>query len=443
MDSGIICGKCHKGRVIGGQCTNCGAKPGNSQISNALPVGSFLHRGRFRIVRLLGEGGYGITYEALDLLKRRSVAIKEFFPTYLLKRGPNGTDAVCTGANSQKALAHARMRFYEEANLLITLKNKHIKEIVDAYDSFEDNQTAYYTMELLNGMDMQKRLRQYGRMSWQELSPIVIQILRALYATHQEGFIHRDITPDNIFLLENGTVQLIDFGNARKYETSQELTAVVKDKFAPPEQYSRKGKQGPWTDIYSLCVTIYYALTGVLPPKAMERSAQMDELPPLQTVVSVPSEVSKAVDIGMSINENRRYQTVSDFAYAMFPGVAIFEKKQNILHTQNVNQQKRGTMLLCTAGSMQGFRLKLLTGQVQSFGRAPGKSVCYPDKTVGVSRNQCTVLRQSNGTVYVRDDNSRYGTAINGHRIPPGVWQSVKYGDTIAFGREKYLLCEQ
>lgn len=452
---------------------NCKSK---NCSSNALQNGHFLNNGRYRIERVLGEGGYGITYEATDLWHKRKVAVKEFFPAYALYRSANKVDAVCVNQKAEADLAHTRIRFNQEAALLIALKN--VKEIVTVYQSFEENKTAYYTMELLQGTDMQKHLQVNGRMFWHELSPIVIQILRALYATHQMGYIHRDITPDNIFLLGNGSARLIDFGNARRYKKNQQLTEIVKDKFAPREQYSRSGNQGPWTDIYSLCVTIYYAMTGVLPKKATELSSTVDPLPALYTLVDIPLTVSQAVQKGMSVEEGRRYQSIADFAYALYPGQSVlgtlprqisaqrsfsqmvqrrnhaqsFPAKQSV--TMRVQQQENAPrqtygnisdignqpILVCTRGIMNGFCLNLPAGQIQTIGRDEGKIIQYPNGTSGVSRNQCSLLLQNNGVVYVRDDSSSYGTAVNGYKLTPGIWKPLKPGDVISFGRESYVL---
>lgn len=455
-------------------CKNMGlcAKSTN-RTSNALPIGHTLNNGRYRIERVLGEGGYGITYEAYDASLRKKVAVKEFFPAFALCRSSNGTDALCVKPNAEAALAHIRLRFHEEAVLLSSLKN--VQEIVTVYHSFEDNKTAYYTMELLQGMDMQKHLQKHGAMSWQELSPIVIKILRALYATHQMGYIHRDITPDNIYLLQNGTVRLIDFGNARKFKETKQFTEIVKDKFAPPEQYKRYGNQGPWTDIYSLCVTIYYAMTGKLPRKATELAASMEALPPAHTLVDVPQEVSHALQIGMSADENKRYRSVADFTYAMFPGKPVLGdiiRQCSASATSNVNGQsgfssgKNSTkpvqqpenparparqpkvtnnggkqpMLVCSQGAWKGFYMYMAADKIYSFGRVPGKTIQYPDSSKDVSRNQCSIMARANGTVYIRDDGSSYGTWINGQRLTTGEWRTLNRGDAIVFGKEMYIL---
>lgn len=480
MADGAVCRKCHKGRIQNGKCTVCGFKEERDCSINALPRGQRLCGGRYSIEGVLGGGGYGITYEAWDFQERRRIALKEFFPAFALRRSQNGIDTVCVDPKAEAALAHARIRFHEEAGLLLSLRN--VKEIVDVFHSFEDNHTAYYTMELLQGIDMQKRLKTHGRMTWFELRPILMQIIRALYATHQAGYIHRDISPDNIFLLDDGTARLIDFGNARRYRANQQLTAVVKEKFAPREQYNRRGNQGPWTDIYSLCVTIYYAMTGVLPPKATERSPYENPLSPLHTICTdVPEAVSNAVQIGMSPEENKRYRSVADFAYAMFPGQAILGDmvfpvprrdppsqmyrrtepprafQQQGSKTMPVPQKpamhsranhsgslppgdSTGPMLICVQGIMKGFRTDLPIGQVQYLGRGAGKQIQYPEGASGVSRNQCSFLLQANGAAYVRDDNSSYGTSVNGYRLAPLQWKALKRGDRIAFGKEIYLL---
>lgn len=432
--------KCKMCSLPVGLCEHCRYNSEKQCQTNALPSGCLLDHGRYRIERVLGEGGYGITYEALDLWKKRKVAVKEFFPSFALRRSQNKKDTVCVNPNAEESLAHIRMRFNQEAALLIKLKD--IKEIVTVHHSFEENKTAYYTMELLPGMDMQKHLKMHGRMFWHEMSPIVIQILRALYATHQMGYIHRDVTPDNIFLLNDGTVQLIDFGNARRYVEKQQLTEIVKDKFAPREQYSSDGNQGPWTDIYSLCVTIYYAMTGILPKKATELSPAVEVLPPLYTQVDIPKTVSLAIQKGMSVDEGSRYRSIADFAYALYPGQSIlgtlpqqFATQRTVPHTMN-----KAPMLVCTQGVMKGFRTNLPVGQVQTIGRDPSKAIQYPDGSLGVSRNQCSVLLHMNGTVYIRDDGSTYGTGVNGKKIIPGKWMPLKRGDVIVFGREMLIL---
>lgn len=478
MGNEVICRKCRSGRIVNGKCTHCGSVLPRSKPTNALPSGYLLNNGRFRIERVLGEGGYGITYAAMDLQEQRRVAVKEFFPSYAFRRDPGRPDVIYIDTKDEEALARTRIRFNEEAALLMNLKNT--REIVEVYHSFQGNQTAYYTMELLQGKDMQKRLQMHGRMFWHELSPIVIQILRALYMTHRAGYIHRDVTPDNIFLLDDGTARLIDFGNARRYIANGQLTAVVKDKFAPREQYNVKGKQGPWTDIYSLSVTIYYAMTGTLPPKATERNPAENQLPLLHKVADVPPEVGTAVQIGMSADENRRYQNVTDFAYAMFPGQSIFGeltrrpapqpvpdraarargaarfkrdpgatgpvvqqpfRQPNPMPGRQTGSRNAGMpVLVCLQGVKKGFRMNLPVGLPQTLGRGPGKAIRYPDQTSGVSRNQCSFQLQANGVVYLKDDGSSYGTAVNGYLIPSGKWMPLKRGDYVSFGKEVYFL---
>lgn len=440
---------------------------------NALARGTRLCSGRYVIERTLGGGGYGITYEAINTANHSRVALKECYPSFALRRSPNGRDVVSINPKAENAFAHIKKRFSEEAGLLVRLCAQ--KEIVNVYDSFLENNTAYYTMELLQGMDMQKYLRTSGTMGWSSMQPILIQILRALYVTHQAGFIHRDISPDNIFMLNDGSVRLIDFGNARRYKMNEQMTAVVKEKFAPPEQYGQTKKQGPWTDIYALCVTVYYAMSGILPARSTERMTAGDNLKPLSEISDAPEEVSRAVQIGMHPQENRRFQNVADLAYAMFPRRQILsdliqnaqrqwnqqppvQMSQNMrtmpvnsqAHNQSGNQagpmkhpplqRMESASIYCVKGVMQGFHMMLPNGRPQNVGRnESGADIGYPPDAPGVSRNQCTFLFQ-NGMAYVRDNKSTYGTAVNGQRIVPEKWYPLQPGASISFGREVYIV---
>lgn len=445
---------------MNGVCNSCGFEKAKANMVNALPNGHRLNKGRYRITRCIGSGGYGITYEALDIQLGRVVALKEFFPVFLVKRDPNGIDAVCMEGKSVKELEHTKFRFVEETRLLLLLNG--VKEIVKVHHSFEENHTVYYAMELLEGMDMQRYMQKNGCFTWQMLSPILIQVMRALHVLHQAGYIHRDVTPDNIFLLPNQEARLIDFGNARRYNSNQELTAVVKDKFAPEEQYSRKGNQGPWTDIFSLCVTIHYALTGHFPQKETQNGAETNLL---QLMNLVPPNVGKAIRIGLASDINRRYRSIADFAYALYPGQMVLKGAQlpvkpgmqitapamnNTVPVKpgpitaaktNPNQGAvSGPVLICVQGAQCGHRWTLQTGVVYGIGRGSGKTIQYPDGVSGISRNQCSILWNAQKGVYIRDDGSSFGTFVDGQRLVSGQWKQIRNKDIITFGKEIYVL---
>ena len=438
MGEQSICNQCHKGYYVNEKCNFCGAVKKKNNTANALPNGHCLHGGRYRILRCIGGGGYGITYETLDMKNGCTVALKEFFPMYLVKRAPDRINVVCKEAEKQAELDHSKFRFVEEMRLLLSLNG--VKEIVKVYSGFEENNTAYYTMELLSGMDMQRYMTSHGIFTWQALSPILIQMLRALHVLHQSEYIHRDVTPDNIFLMPNQEAKLIDFGNARRF-TAKELTAVVKPTFAPIEQYSRTEKQGPGTDIYSLCVTIHYALTGKLPVQAKDGSVDTSLL---QSMEQIPVRVRKAVQIGTASKINQRFQSIADFAYYLYPEQMVLKGAQNPnnngKNTQMETRKKVVPGLRCIQGVMCGKSIALQMRKVYGIGRSEGKSIQYPDSAKGISRNQCSIWWDPAKSLFIRDDNSSYGTFVNGQRLMGGQWYQVKDKDIVTFGKEIYII---
>ena len=265
------CQSCMMGTYVNGVCSHCHRrqKSAAARDPSALPLGLVLHQ-RYRLGDVLGRGGFGITYAAWDLCQNLPVAIKELFPKQDVRREGDGkTVAVLRGQEAY--FAQISQRFSQEATLLLKLQEN--RSVVRVYRLFSENNTVYYVMEYLDGLDLNAWLQQHGPMPWARLSGIIAAVLDALEALHTVGLIHRDLSPDNIFLTRDGTVRLIDFGSVRAYEDSSHFTVFVKKSFAPWEQYQTNSAQGPWTDIYSLCVTMYFALSGKLPPMASERRA--------------------------------------------------------------------------------------------------------------------------------------------------------------------------
>lgn len=274
MEAEHLCMKCMKGVMTGRYCGYCGSERLTRQeMGNALPLRSILN-GRYLVGRILGAGGFGITYLGYDLVNTRRIAIKEFMPDGLVNRTPGQTTVQITGDGEE--FADSRQRFLDEARIIYRYrKNPHILQV---YSLFEENGTAYYAMEFLEGSDLKHFLKQNGgRISWERLMPIAMQVIDAITVLHRDGVVHRDISPDNIFLSPQGKATLIDFGAARLFVAQRQLTVILKRKYAPIEQYQSKGKQGPWTDIYALAATMYHALTGILPPEATAR-AYRDEI---------------------------------------------------------------------------------------------------------------------------------------------------------------------
>lgn len=236
---------------------------------NALMPGYKLHW--YTIKKILGQGGFGITYLAEDTNLNQSVAIKEFLPIEMAVRDQSSSVHPVSGEYGEQ-FKWGLDRFMSEAQTLAKFKHPNI---VRVFTVFPENNTAYMVMEYEHGNEMHRLLKNKATLSEEKLKAIILPILDGLKQVHAAGFIHRDIKPANIFIRDDGSPVLLDFGSARQsfgHET-QTLTAMVSPGFAPFEQYiSKSDKQGPWTDIYGLGATMYRAVVGRSPAEAMDRS---------------------------------------------------------------------------------------------------------------------------------------------------------------------------
>lgn len=409
--------------------------------AQTLPEKYLLHN-QYYIGKVLGSGGYGITYLAWDEKQNRRFAIKELYPRHIASR-PDGIRVVVSNEN-KKEYDHIKVRFCEEAKILYELRA--IPEVLQVYHLFEENGTAYYVMEYLEGMDMKRYLQSHGTMKWSELMYPVAMILRALQALHSKSLIHRDISPDNIFITKGMQARLIDFGSARSYSGNKMLTTMLKASFAPYEQYREDGKQGPYSDIYSLSVSMYYALSGQLPPNSMERFLSMKmgkgayaDVESLEILCpGLPEHVSRTVMKGMATLPEDRWQTIEEFSANLFPGQAILRTKQ-VKPIQN-NAARSAARLQCVQGYMKGKIFTVQSGQNFTVGRETSCTIVYPPNMPGVSRVQCSMRVEQNRILYIRDENSSYGVSINGNRLVPLRWYPLKSKDRISFAKEEYFV---
>ncbi|MBE6925139.1 MAG: hypothetical protein E7466_07905 [Ruminococcaceae bacterium] len=283
--------------------------------SRGLSAGTVIHR-RYQIQRTLGEGGFGVTYLVTDLKERTTMAMKEYFPMDMAHRRPGSLELI--PANGQEDnFQRFRTRFLEEAKTIYRFRGH--PNIVGVTHLFYENNTAYYVMEFIKGKDLGKVLEQQGqRVSWQFLRPIIGQVVSALAQVHRNGLIHCDISPDNIFTLDNGQVKLIDFGAAKNVAKGVSSVILLKRGYAPPEQLGTNGKLGPWTDVYALAVTVYRCLTGQLPPSAENRLASDRTVWPSQMGIATPSpQWEQALRKAMALRPEQRYQSVEQFWQAL------------------------------------------------------------------------------------------------------------------------------
>ncbi len=281
-----------------------------------LRPGSLLN-GRYLVGAVLGEGGFGITYIGRDTNLDMKVAIKEYFPSGVVNR--NNTSSMEISAlvgDTQANFEKGKQGFLSEARTLAKFSNE--QSIVSVRDFFEENNTAYIVMEYLEGIDLKDFIAQNGKMSFGLAISMLSPIMSSLSKIHNQGLIHRDISPANIMILNNRTVKLLDFGAARNVSGADEksLSVLLKPGFAPEEQYRSKGNQGSWTDVYALSATLYKMVTGVTPDDAMNRLFSDEVLSPSELNEQITPEQSAIILKGMSIYQKDRYQTIEDLQQA-------------------------------------------------------------------------------------------------------------------------------
>ena len=314
-----ICYNCFQEKPdADGLCPHCGfdLAENEKKFPVALRAGTVLND-RYIIGRVLGQGGFGITYLALDTQLNAKVAIKEFMPGEIATRVGGTTVSVMMDTKSEE-FAYGAERFQEEARTLAKFIGNPNIAGVSSY--FDENDTSYFVMDYIEGISFKTYIANHGgKISVEETLNVMIPVLRALTAVHQEGFIHRDVTPDNIYITKDGIVKLLDFGSARYSigDKSKSLDVILKVGYAPKEQYIRRSRQGPFTDVYSCAACFYAAITGFLPPESLER-LDHDELVPIsQCGIDIPEYLDKAILKGLAVQPEDRFQNAQEFLDAI------------------------------------------------------------------------------------------------------------------------------
>ncbi|MBR5376684.1 MAG: protein kinase [Lachnospiraceae bacterium] len=405
----------------------------------ALPYETIIH-GRYLVQEVIGAGGFGITYRGIDLSGSSQVAIKEYYPNGNATRAP-GT--VLVNVHSQESAFRKGMdKFLQEARIIYHYHNPNILRI---FSLFEENNTAYYVMEYLTGRDLKAIIKDSGgRLPWNRLKGIILPVMDALHVIHSDGVIHRDISPDNIYVCDDGTPRLIDFGNARSYSVSREFTVILKKNFAPPEQYISNGRQGPWTDVYAMAATIYRGLTGILPPEAPERQRHDSIIWPDDAGSDAPRTVNNAVMRGLALGEFDRYATMKEFRNDLEPenDAGLTASMGNVItdiagrfRFKDISFKTGTKRLVCCSGVYFGQTINI-DGDIV-FGRDNSCNILFPKTSAGVSRIHCQIIKDRfPGRINIVDCGSTYGTFVNGIRLTAGQPCSLKNGDMISFGQD-------
>ena len=324
----MICGVCGKnnlptvticeacGAALGGANSNTGALESGAAVpySPALQFGSALQNGAYKIGKVLGEGGFGITYKGGDMALKRYVAIKEFFVHTNCTRIANTVQPANT--LSAEDYQNIKTKFLSEARTLAKFNHP---GIVRVYGAWEENNTAYMAMELLDGESLEQRLQNRGVMNEKDAVAMIENIGAALQVIHEARLIHRDIKPANIMLTYDGRTVLIDFGTAREFATgkTKAMTAMLTHGYAPLEQYGSQARFGVYSDIYALGATMYHALTGQMPPPATDRVSGVELPSPESVNPNLSRNVSDAVVWALQVKASDRPQSVREFLDAL------------------------------------------------------------------------------------------------------------------------------
>lgn len=290
-------------------CKSCGKPLAWTPWEGQLPAGTVLDGSglhRYLTGAAIGQGGFGITYIAVEPDSGRRVAVKECFPVQCVARGRDGVSVEAKPGMTEQ-LQGALNSFLDEARLLA--KQNELKSVVQVLDFFSTNGTAYLVMEYLDGVTLHDKVMREGKLPAQKLLGMLEPLMADIGRLHASGIIHRDISPDNIMWMPDDSLKLLDFGCARSMEDGKSMSVQLKHGFAPVEQYQTRG-QGPWTDIYSLCATLYYCITGVMPTQAVERLEGEMLKPPTQLGAELTEKQEAALLWGLEVQPTKRPQYI-------------------------------------------------------------------------------------------------------------------------------------
>ena len=295
-------------------CPYCGGSMANYKKDDYELSPFTILNGRYLLGRVIGAGGFGITYIALDLVLERRVAVKEFFMGEAMYRTKACAVTVSTINEAQDEMyRNSKEKFEREAKILAHLNN--MPGIVQVHDFFQENGTAYIAMEYLGGKTLGEYVKEKGgRLSLEETKKILFPIMESLDEIHMEGILHRDISPDNIKFSEDGALKLFDFGGA-KLEKKDGVSKVVymKAGYSPLEQYTINGNQGPWTDVYAMAATMYFCICGKRPPEAPDRSSGEQLILPEKYGIKISKKEEKVLVKALELRYDLRYQTMEEF----------------------------------------------------------------------------------------------------------------------------------
>ena len=473
-----LCPVCFQETMEQGVCQNCGYHSEEPSTEKDRLVPFTILNGKYLLGKSLGQGGFGITYLAKNMQNGLRCCIKEYFPSGLLRgRLPDGTLAIADEKNRPE-YEDGKQRFIEEACALQELR-KNIS-VVDIQDFFEENGTAYFAMELIEGCNLRTFKKTHNQEQTFKMALQMLFLLgSALAEVHRFGMIHGDISPENILITQDGEIKLIDFGAARSFRQGgdkKERKIYLKPNYAPYEQYTLKPCQGPWTDIYALAATFYFIVSGRKMLDALSR-AKGNSYPSLYELYpdGVSKQLSDVLDKALEFDYHDRYRRMMDFLDALEQTVrpedydidlgALMPKskvsKQEVVHVeaeasfdasekmcsveeQNIPEPKglaaffrpkkhKMASLELTIRKPEKHisrrRWLIEPNRIIKIGRSTTSDVMMPADNQ-ISRNHCEILYNETKEDFTLCDISKFGTFLaDGKPMEKGRQYTLKDGD--------------
>lgn len=473
-----LCPSCFRETFFNGVCSQCGFCPELTEdIANALSPYTLLKQ-KYLLGRGLGAGGFGITYKAKDMASGSLCCIKEYFPSEIVDRRDASIQVALKAPENQSEFSTGLHRFLEEANTLQELRDN--VSVVNVFDSFEANGTAYFVMELLNGCNLREFQSQHTpQQNMAAALQVMFLIGSALAEVHRFGLIHGDISPENIIITYSGDIKLIDFGAARSFEHGSIAPGekiYLKPSYAPYEQYSAKPQQGPWTDIYALAATFYATLSGKHMVDAISRSKGTAYSPLYQLNPAVSKELSDVIDHALAFDYHDRYHSViqflGDLERTTTPNErnvdlqalmrsAEMQPEQKAGHNTNTGRRAVAAQNMPSSRKIWPFsarkhsrmaylelcinhrstrRWMLTANQDIQIGRRAASDVMMPADN-NISRDHCKIYFDAKkGRFLLTDTRSKFGTYLkDGTRLHPDQPVSLRPNDTFFIVSPQYM----
>lgn len=307
----MYCYNCMKKIEEGTLCTSCMIESDYVSKAHHLKPGTMLNK-KYFVGNVIGEGGFGITYIGYDTMLDIKVAVKEYFPNGCANRNHGVTSEIeITTEKQQDFFDKGKERFLVEARSIARFSRE--QGIVGVRDYFEENGTAYIIMEYLEGQTLENYVKKNGNMDTKQLFTLMKPVMKSLQKVHNDGIIHRDISPDNIMYLKDGTLKLMDFGAARHFTNEERnMSVVLKMGYAPEEQYRKNGTQGPWTDVYGMCATMYRCITGKVPEDALDRLYEDSLKKPSSLGIEIPRLFEVVLMYGLAVHRKNRCKDMAE-----------------------------------------------------------------------------------------------------------------------------------